>query len=47
MRSSVGTQRGWIVGGVAAGVIWTGAKLTIPLLAAAAIDDGMRSGDQG
>ena len=46
MRSSVGTQRGWIVGGVAAGVIWTGAKLTIPLLAAAAIDDGMRSGDQ-
>ena len=47
MRSSIATQRSWVVGGVAAGVIWTAAKLTIPLLAAAAIDDGMRHGDQG
>ncbi len=30
-----------------AGILWTAAKLTIPLLAAAAIDDGMRSGDSG
>ena len=47
MRRSIATQRSWVVGGVAAGVIWTAAKLTIPLLAAAAIDDGMRHGDQG
>lgn len=47
MRSAVSPQRRWVVGGVAAGVVWTAAKLTIPLLAAAAIDDGMRAGDQG
>ena len=47
MRSSIATQRSWVVGGVGAGVLWTAAKLTIPLLAAAAIDDGMRHGDQG
>ncbi|MEO6467842.1 MAG: ABC transporter ATP-binding protein [Acidimicrobiia bacterium] len=47
MRSSIASQRSWVVGGVAAGVVWTAAKLTIPLLAAAAIDDGMRHGDQG
>ncbi len=46
MRQSIGSQRSWVAGGVAAGVIWTAAKLTIPLLAAAAIDDGMRAGDQ-
>ncbi len=46
MRSAVAPQRGWVVGGIAAGVVWTGAKLTIPLLAATAIDDGMRVGDQ-
>ena len=46
MRSAVAPQRAWVVGGVAAGVVWTAAKLTIPLLAAAAIDDGMRAGDQ-
>ncbi|MEP6624903.1 MAG: ABC transporter ATP-binding protein [Acidimicrobiia bacterium] len=46
MRSAVAPQRGWVVGGVAAGVVWTAAKLTIPLLAATAIDDGMRAGDQ-
>jgi ATP-binding cassette subfamily B protein len=47
MRSAVAPQRAWVVGGVAAGVVWTAAKLTIPLLAASAIDDGMRTGDQG
>jgi ATP-binding cassette subfamily B protein len=47
MRSAVRPQRGWVIGGVAAGVVWTAAKLTVPLLAAAAIDDGMRVGDQG
>ena len=39
-------QRAWVVSGVAAGIVWTAAKLTVPLIAAAAIDDGMRAGDQ-
>src|SRR3954447_3546434 len=47
MIDTIRPQRAWVVSGVAAGVLWTLAKLTIPLLAAAAIDDGMRSGDQG
>ncbi|MCJ7436521.1 MAG: ABC transporter transmembrane domain-containing protein, partial [Acidimicrobiia bacterium] len=39
------TQRRWVVGGVAAGVGWTAAKITVPLLAAAAIDQGILPGD--
>ena len=39
-------QRAWVVSGVAAGVVWTAAKLVVPLIAASAIDDGMRTGDQ-
>ena len=45
--SAVRPQRWWVTGGVLAGILWTAAKLTIPLLAAAAIDDGMRAGDSG
>lgn len=45
MRDSVRPHRRWIIGGVTAGLGWTAAKLTVPLLAAAAIDDGMRAGD--
>lgn len=45
MGSAVRPQRWWVVGGVLAGILWTAAKLTIPLVAAAAIDDGMRAGD--
>ncbi len=47
MGSAIRPQRSWVIGGVLAGIMWTAAKLTIPLLAAAAIDDGMRAGDQG
>jgi ATP-binding cassette subfamily B protein len=47
MRRAVSPHRWWVVGGVAAGLGWTFAKLTIPLLAAAAIDDGIRAGDGG
>ena len=47
MYSAVRPQRWWVAGGVGAGVIWTLAKLTVPLLAAAAIDDGVRNGDSG
>jgi ATP-binding cassette, subfamily B, bacterial len=39
------SQLRWVVGGVASGVVWTGAKITIPLLAAAAIDQGILPGD--
>ncbi|MCJ7672902.1 MAG: ABC transporter transmembrane domain-containing protein, partial [Acidimicrobiia bacterium] len=39
------TQRGWVIGGIAAGVGWTVAKITVPLLAAAAIDQGIIPGD--
>ena len=39
-------QRAWVVSGVAAGIVWTAAKLVVPLIAAAAIDDGIRVGDQ-
>jgi ATP-binding cassette, subfamily B, bacterial len=45
--SAVRPQRAWVFGGIGAGVLWTAAKLTVPLLAAAAVDDGMRKGDTG
>ena len=45
--NAVRPQKWWIAGGITAGVVWTAAKLTIPLLAAAAIDDGLRQGDIG
>jgi ATP-binding cassette subfamily B protein len=47
MFSAVRPQRWWVAGGIGAGVMWTAAKLTVPLLAAAAVDDGMRKGDTG
>ena len=47
IASAVRPQRNWVISGVVAGIVWTGAKLVIPLLAASAIDDGMRVGDQG
>jgi ATP-binding cassette, subfamily B, bacterial len=47
MYSAVRPQGWWVAGGVGAGVMWTLAKLTVPLLAASAVDDGMRQGDGG
>ncbi|MGZ6910429.1 MAG: ABC transporter ATP-binding protein [Acidimicrobiia bacterium] len=47
MASAVRPQKGWVFSGIAAGILWTAAKLVVPLVAAAAIDDGMRAGDQG
>jgi len=47
IRGELHQQRRWVIAGVAAGVIWTGAKITVPLLAAAAIDDGIIPGDAG
>jgi len=45
MRSAIRPQRGWLVAGVLSGLLWTAAKIAIPLLAAAAIDDGILPGD--
>ena len=43
-RRSARSGGGWSAASLA-GFLWTAAKLTVPLLAAAAIDDGMRKGD--
>jgi ATP-binding cassette subfamily B protein len=45
MRSALNTQRGWLALGVGAGGLWTATKLTVPLLAAAAVDQGILAGD--
>jgi ATP-binding cassette subfamily B protein len=45
LRGALRTQRGWLALGVLAGVSWTTAKITVPLLAAAAIDNGIIPGD--
>ena len=47
MRGALRTQRAWVVGGVLSGVGWTAAKVSVPLLAAAAIDQGILPGDSG
>ncbi len=45
MLEAVRPQTGWVVSGVLAGVVWTAAKVTVPLLAAVAIDRGILKGD--
>ncbi len=45
IRGELRAQRRWVIAGVAAGVIWTGAKIAVPLLAALAIDEGIIPGD--
>ncbi len=47
MRGALRSQTRWVVLGVFAGALWTGAKVTIPLLAAGAIDNGVLPGDGG
>jgi ATP-binding cassette subfamily B protein len=47
MGATMRPQKWWIVQGVLAGVVWTAARIIIPLLAAAAIDQGILEGDQG
>jgi len=47
MGSAIRPHKWWVAGGIGAGIVWTTAKLIIPLLAAAAIDDGIRAGDGG
>jgi ATP-binding cassette, subfamily B, bacterial len=47
MYEAIRPQRSWVISGVAAGFLWTGAKVAVPLLAAAAINQGMVKGDTG
>ena len=47
MRATVRPQLRWMLAGIGAGALWTAAKVTIPLLAAAAIDRGIIPGDTG
>jgi ATP-binding cassette subfamily B protein len=44
MASTVRPQLNWLLAGVGAGIVWAGAKITVPLLAGAAIDQGIRRG---
>jgi ATP-binding cassette subfamily B protein len=45
MAATVRPQLNWLLGGIGAGIVWAAAKITVPLLAAAAIDQGIRKGD--
>jgi len=45
MRGALRSQRAWMILGIASGVSWTAAKITVPLLAAGAIDNGIIPGD--
>ncbi len=47
MYGAIRPQRPWVISGVAAGFMWTAAKVAVPLLAAAAINQGMVNGDTG
>jgi ATP-binding cassette, subfamily B, bacterial len=45
MRGTLGSQRPTLALGVLAGVSWTAAKISVPLLAAGAIDNGILPGN--
>jgi ATP-binding cassette subfamily B protein len=45
MFSTIRPQIGWLFGGIGSGIVWAGAKITVPLFAAAAIDQGIKHGD--
>ena len=47
IRSSIAENRRWLYVGMGFGLLWTAAKITVPLLAAAAIDDGITKHDGG
>ena len=38
-------HKGWLAFGVGAGLVWTGARVVIPLLTAGAVDNGIMTGD--
>jgi ATP-binding cassette subfamily B protein len=45
MRSELRTQRRWLYSGVFSALVWTGCRIAVPLLAAAAIDQGILKDD--
>jgi len=45
IRTSLRPLRGWLIVAVGSALTWTAAKLAVPLLAAAAIDQGILPGD--
>ena len=45
MRDSVRAQRRWVMLGMLGALVWAAAKIAIPQLAAAAIDDGIKPDD--
>jgi len=47
IRTSLRSVRGWLAIAIASALTWTLAKLAVPLLAAAAIDQGIIPGDTG
>jgi ATP-binding cassette subfamily B protein len=47
MRETIRPQRWWVVTGVLGGLVWTGARVTVPLLAAGAIDNGILKSNEG
>ena len=47
IRSSLRSVRGWLAIAIGSALTWTLAKLAVPLLAAAAIDQGIIPGDTG
>jgi len=45
IRGATRPQWTWVAAGIAAGALWTVARLVVPQLAGAAVDDGIRSDD--
>ncbi|MFM7616253.1 MAG: ABC transporter ATP-binding protein [Actinomycetes bacterium] len=45
IRGATRPQRTWVTAGIAAGAVWTVARLVVPQLAGMAVDDGIRSDD--
>ena len=46
IREALGSQRAWIGSGIVAALFWTASRVTVPLLAAAAIDQGILESDE-
>lgn len=47
LAETIRPQLWWLGAGIGSGALWAAAKITVPLLAAAAIDQGIRRGDSG
>jgi ATP-binding cassette subfamily B protein len=47
MTGAVRPHHGWVWGGIGAGLVWTVARVSVPLITGAAIDQGIVDGDEG